>query len=189
MPRADGARPSAALPHTSPGSPTSARPSWTACSSSPRRLKSEPGRYDGALRGRTRSPASSRSRRRARASRSRRPSARLGATPIALSPQELQLGRGESIADTARSLSGYVRGDRDPHVRAGDGRRARRAGRPSRSSTRSPTSTTRARRWPTCSRSRRRSAASPAAGSRSSATAATTSPTRCSRPARSPGST
>jgi ornithine carbamoyltransferase len=34
--------------------------------------------------------------------------ARLGATPIALSRQELQLGRGESIADTARSLSGYV---------------------------------------------------------------------------------
>ena len=34
--------------------------------------------------------------------------ARLGATPIALSSQELQLGRGESIADTARSLSGYV---------------------------------------------------------------------------------
>jgi ornithine carbamoyltransferase len=34
--------------------------------------------------------------------------ARLGATPIALTPDELQLGRGESIADTARSLSGYV---------------------------------------------------------------------------------
>lgn len=33
--------------------------------------------------------------------------ARLGATPVALSPQELQIGRGESIADTARSLSGY----------------------------------------------------------------------------------
>jgi ornithine carbamoyltransferase len=33
--------------------------------------------------------------------------ARLGATPVALSPTELQLGRGESIADTARSLSGY----------------------------------------------------------------------------------
>ena len=33
--------------------------------------------------------------------------ARLGGTPVALSPQELQLGRGESIADTARSLSGY----------------------------------------------------------------------------------
>jgi len=32
----------------------------------------------------------------------------LGATPVALSPQELQIGRGESIADTARSLSGYV---------------------------------------------------------------------------------
>jgi ornithine carbamoyltransferase len=34
--------------------------------------------------------------------------ARLGATPVDLTPQELQLGRGESIADTARSLSGYV---------------------------------------------------------------------------------
>jgi len=34
--------------------------------------------------------------------------ARLGATPVTLSTQELQLGRGESIADTARSLSGYV---------------------------------------------------------------------------------
>jgi ornithine carbamoyltransferase len=33
--------------------------------------------------------------------------ARLGATPVSLSPTELQLGRGESIADTARSLSGY----------------------------------------------------------------------------------
>jgi ornithine carbamoyltransferase len=33
--------------------------------------------------------------------------ARLGATPVALSPAELQIGRGESIADTARSLSGY----------------------------------------------------------------------------------
>jgi ornithine carbamoyltransferase len=33
--------------------------------------------------------------------------AHLGATPVALSPQELQLGRGETIADTARSLSGY----------------------------------------------------------------------------------
>jgi ornithine carbamoyltransferase len=34
--------------------------------------------------------------------------ARLGATPVGLSGQELQMGRGESIADTARSLSGYV---------------------------------------------------------------------------------
>jgi len=33
--------------------------------------------------------------------------ARLGGSPVALSPQELQIGRGESIADTARSLSGY----------------------------------------------------------------------------------
>jgi ornithine carbamoyltransferase len=34
--------------------------------------------------------------------------ARLGATPVALTTEELQLGRGESIADTARSLSAYV---------------------------------------------------------------------------------
>ena len=33
--------------------------------------------------------------------------ARLGATPVVLTPQELQLCRGETIADTARSLSGY----------------------------------------------------------------------------------
>jgi ornithine carbamoyltransferase len=32
---------------------------------------------------------------------------RLGALPIMLRPEELQLGRGESIADTARVLSGY----------------------------------------------------------------------------------
>jgi len=34
--------------------------------------------------------------------------ARLGAAAISLTPQELQLGRGETIADTARSLSGHV---------------------------------------------------------------------------------
>jgi ornithine carbamoyltransferase len=33
--------------------------------------------------------------------------ARLGLNPIALRPDELQLGRGESIADTARALSAY----------------------------------------------------------------------------------
>ena len=34
--------------------------------------------------------------------------AELGATPVALRADELQLGRGESIADTARILSGYL---------------------------------------------------------------------------------
>lgn len=34
--------------------------------------------------------------------------ARLGATPLALRPDELQLGRGETIADTARVLSSYA---------------------------------------------------------------------------------
>ena len=33
--------------------------------------------------------------------------ARLGAVAVGLTPAELQIGRGESIADTARSLSGY----------------------------------------------------------------------------------
>ena len=34
--------------------------------------------------------------------------ARLGMSPLALRPDELQLGRGEPLADTARALSGYV---------------------------------------------------------------------------------
>lgn len=34
----------------------------------------------------------------------------LGAQPIVLSPKELQLGRGETIADTARTLSRYLHG-------------------------------------------------------------------------------
>lgn len=34
----------------------------------------------------------------------------LGAQPIVLSPRELQLGRGETIADTARTLSRYLQG-------------------------------------------------------------------------------
>ena len=52
---------------------------------------------------------------------------RLGALPIMLRPDELQLGRGEPIADTARVLSVVLRGDRHPHVRAARRRRAGRA--------------------------------------------------------------
>ena len=55
----------------------------------------------------------SRSPRPARGSRSRPPSQRLGGLPLMLRPDELQLGRGEPIADTARVLSGVLRGDRD----------------------------------------------------------------------------
>ena len=43
--------------------------------------------------------------------------AELGAHPLALRADELQLGRGESIADTARVLSGYVHAI---VIRAGD---------------------------------------------------------------------
>ena len=61
---------------------------------------------------------------------------RLGGLPIMLRPDELQLGRGEPIADTARVLSSYCDGDRHPHVRAARRRGARGAPRASRSSTR-----------------------------------------------------
>ena len=43
---------------------------------------------------------------------------RLGALPIMLRPDELQLGRGEPIADTARVLSSYCEAIVDAHVRA-----------------------------------------------------------------------
>ena len=77
---------------------------------------------------------------------------RLGMLPLLLRPDELQLGRGETIADTARTLSGYadaivirtfaqatVEEIADAATRARDQRAHRRA--PSR-----------ARRSPTCSR-------------------------------------
>ena len=53
---------------------------------------------------------------------------RLGMLPLLLRPDELQLGRGETIADTARTLVRLRGRDRDPHVRPGDGRGDRRRG-------------------------------------------------------------
>jgi ornithine carbamoyltransferase len=70
------------------------------------RLKEEPARYEGALHGRTVACIFEKPSTRTRVSFAAA-AAELGATPIALSPQELQIGRGETIADTARSLSGY----------------------------------------------------------------------------------
>jgi ornithine carbamoyltransferase len=69
-------------------------------------LKSRPGHCEHVLRGETIACIFEKPSTRTRVSFAAA-AARLGATPIALSPQELQLGRGESIADTARSLSGY----------------------------------------------------------------------------------
>jgi len=69
-------------------------------------LKAEPARCEDALRSRTIACIFEKPSTRTRISFAAA-AARLGATPVALSPQELQLGRGESIADTARSLSGY----------------------------------------------------------------------------------
>jgi ornithine carbamoyltransferase len=69
-------------------------------------LKTEPDRCADALRGQTIACIFEKPSTRTRVSFAAA-AARLGATPVALSPQELQLGRGESIADTARSLSGY----------------------------------------------------------------------------------
>ena len=70
------------------------------------RLKQEPSAYEGALHGRTIACIFEKPSTRTRVSFAAA-AAELGATPIALSPQELQIGRGETIADTARSLSGY----------------------------------------------------------------------------------
>jgi ornithine carbamoyltransferase len=70
-------------------------------------MKEEPARFEDALRGRSIACIFEKPSTRTRVSFAAA-AARLGATPIALTPQELQLGRGESIADTARSLSGYV---------------------------------------------------------------------------------
>jgi ornithine carbamoyltransferase len=69
-------------------------------------LKEEPSRHENALHGRTIACIFEKPSTRTRVSFAAA-AAELGATPIALSPQELQLGRGESLADTARSLSGY----------------------------------------------------------------------------------
>ncbi len=69
-------------------------------------LKAKPTRYEGALHGRTVACIFEKPSTRTRVSFAAAV-AELGATPIALSPQELQIGRGETIADTARSLSGY----------------------------------------------------------------------------------
>ena len=70
-------------------------------------MKAAPGRYENTLRGHSIACIFEKPSTRTRVSFAAA-AARLGATPIALTPQELQLGRGESIADTARSLSGYV---------------------------------------------------------------------------------
>ena len=56
----------------------------------------------------------------------------LGGSTIMLTGAEMQLGRGETMADTARVLSRYVDCDHDPHARPGHAARAggefRRAG-------------------------------------------------------------
>jgi ornithine carbamoyltransferase len=69
-------------------------------------LKVQPGHREDALRGQTIACIFEKPSTRTRVSFAAA-IARLGATPVALAPTELQLGRGESIADTARSLSGY----------------------------------------------------------------------------------
>jgi ornithine carbamoyltransferase len=70
-------------------------------------MKTEPADFEDALRGQTIACIFEKPSTRTRVSFAAA-IVRLGGTPVSLSPQELQLGRGESIADTARSLSGYV---------------------------------------------------------------------------------
>ncbi len=69
-------------------------------------IKSEPRRFLDALHGETLALIFEKPSTRTRVSMSAA-AARLGMLPLSLRPDELQLGRGEPIADTARVLSGY----------------------------------------------------------------------------------
>ena len=71
------------------------------------RMKADPGGWTEALRGRALASIFEKSSTRTRASLAVA-AHRLGMLPLALRPDELQLGRGETIADTARVLSGYA---------------------------------------------------------------------------------
>ena len=71
------------------------------------RMKADPGGWTEALRGRALASIFEKPSTRTRASLAVA-AHRLGMLPLALRPDELQLGRGETIADTARVLSGYA---------------------------------------------------------------------------------
>jgi ornithine carbamoyltransferase len=71
------------------------------------RMKADPGGWTGALPGRALASLFEKPSTRTRASLAVA-AHRLGMLPLALRPDELQLGRGETIADTARVLSGYA---------------------------------------------------------------------------------
>ena len=118
-------------------------------------------------------------------SRSASPSS--AAHPLALRADELQLGRGESIADTARVLSALPARDRDPLGLARDGRRAGRRRRGAGDQRADPASPPLpgARRPADAARALRR--ASRGSSSPTSATA-TTSPARWRSSAASPAS-
>jgi ornithine carbamoyltransferase len=71
------------------------------------RMKADPGGWTGALPGRALATVFEKPSTRTRASLAVA-AHRLGMLPLSLRPDELQLGRGETIADTARVLSGYA---------------------------------------------------------------------------------
>ncbi|HEX5899352.1 MAG TPA: ornithine carbamoyltransferase [Solirubrobacteraceae bacterium] len=71
------------------------------------RMKADPGGWTGALPGRALACLFEKPSTRTRASLAVA-AHRLGMLPLVLRPDELQLGRGETIADTARVLSGYA---------------------------------------------------------------------------------
>jgi ornithine carbamoyltransferase len=71
------------------------------------RMKADPGGWTGALPGRALAALFEKPSTRTRASLAVA-AHRLGMLPLTLRPDELQLGRGETVADTARVLSGYA---------------------------------------------------------------------------------
>ena len=166
------------MPATSSATTTSPRPSSSRCSTSPTGVKADryastAARRAGAVAVLFEKPST-----RTRVSfRSASPSS--AAIPLVIDAAGSQLGRGETIEDTARVLARYVAAIVFRTFGAGPDRGAGRGQRGCRWSTRSPTTSTPARCSPTCRRSASGAGGWPALTLAYVGDGATTWPTRC----------